>query len=376
MDELIRTKSWAATALGSIDTWPVSLQASLGICLALPGPACIAWGTQRAQIFNDAYSQLAFIQPSTALGIDFAHSWSDAWQKMQACFERAARGEAVLLEGQHVSFAREEGSEEALMTLSFAPIHDGSGGIGGVMITLLEAGSAQLREQLARTRADLMEYGYIISHDFRSSLRTLEQLAATIVADHAAQLPQAAIGLLNYIVSGATKLSVRAESISRVDALMREPLRRERIDVSALTAVIIEELRSATRGRQIETIVGELPPVDADRESLRLVLSSLLSNAFKFTRNVEHARVEVTGRRQGHHNVYSIKDNGVGFDAQYAQRLFGFFQRMHTQAEFEGVGVGLALAKRLVERHDGAIWAEAQKDRGAEFRFSLPAYPP
>ncbi len=106
---------------------------------------------------------------------------------------------------------------------------------------------------------------------------------------------------------------------------------------------------------------------------LRLVLSNLLSNAFKFTRNVEQARIEVSGRRQGHHIVYAIKDNGAGFDPRYAGRLFGFFQRMHTEAEFEGLGMGLALAKRLIERHGGTMWLEAEKDRGAEARFTLPA---
>jgi len=98
-----------------------------------------------------------------------------------------------------------------------------------------------------------------------------------------------------------------------------------------------------------------------------------VANAFKFTRHAAQPRIEVSGKRQGHHIVYCIKDNGVGFDLKYSRRLFGLFQRMHTEDEFEGLGTGLAMAKRLVERHGGTIWAEAEKGRGAEFRFTLPA---
>jgi signal transduction histidine kinase len=373
MGELIRAKNWTDSPLGPLETWPLSLRTAVGICLAFPAPSCVAWGAQRSQIYNDAYSQLAVIRDETALGVDFAHSWSQAWPTMHGCFERASRGEAAQLENQLVSFDREEGSEEALMTFSFVPIHDESSGIGGLLVTLLESSSAKLREELARTRADLKEYGYVISHDFRSPLRTLEQLATMISTENAEQLPPGVVSVLSRIASGSSKLSMRAEAVARVDALTHQPLHRQNVDVGALARTVVDELRSPARDRQIDILIGELPPAQADSELLRLVLSSLLSNAFKFTRNVQHARIEVSGRRQGHHLVYSVKDNGAGFDPRYAEKLFGFFQRMHTEAEFEGLGVGLALAKRLIERHGGTIWAEAEKDRGAELRFTLPA---
>lgn len=373
MGELIRTKDWTASSLGAVEKWPSSLRTALGICLAFPVPACIAWGRDRAQLYNDPYSQLAAIGHSTALGVDFAHSWSQAWSTMHGCFERACQGEAARLEEQLVSFEREEGHEETTMTFCFVPVHEESGGIGGVMITLLEPGSGRLREELARTQADLVQYGNVISHDFRSPLRTLEQIATMIATSHGEQMPAAAMGLLNHVSSGAAKLSQRAEVMTRMDVLARHPLHRQHVDVAAMMGKVIEEQRRLAGDRQVEVVIGDLPDAEADFELLRLVLSNLLSNAFKFTRNVAHARIEVSGRRQGHHIVYAIKDNGAGFDPRYARRLFGFFQRMHTEAEFEGLGMGLALAKRLIERHGGSIWLEAEKDRGTEARFTLPA---
>lgn len=372
MGELIAAKDWSGSALGAIEKWPPSLRTALGICLAVPVPACIAWGSRRAQLYNDAYSQLAVVEHSRALGEDFAHSWVQAWSTMHACFERARRGESARLEEQRVSFDREGGHEASLATFSFAPIHDESGDVGGVLITVLEPAPAELRQELKRAQADLEQQAHVITHDFRAPLRMLEQMSKLVMTDCAEQLPPRAVGLLNHVASGAAKLALRAEVLGRTDLLGRQPLHRQNVDVVVLASSVVERLRSAAPERQVDVVIGELPEAQADVELLRHVLDNLLSNAFKFTRGVEQARIDVSGRRQGHHVVYTIKDNGVGFDPRYARRLFGFFQRMHTEAEFEGLGMGLALAKRLIERHGGTIWAEAEKGRGAEFRFTLP----
>ncbi|WP_116809397.1 sensor histidine kinase [Steroidobacter cummioxidans] len=372
MGEAIIAKDWTSHALGTIDKWPLSLRTALGICLGFPAPSCIAWGEQRSQLYNDAYSRVSLIH-GEALGVDFAHSWVQSWPAMHACFERATRGESARLENQQVSLDRDGGSELVVVTLSFVPVHDDSGGIGGVLITLFEASSTELREELRRSQAALEQRGHVLSHDFRAPLRMLEQMSKILVTDHAEQLPPRTTGLLDHIGSGAAKLAMRVEALTRFDTLSQRPLHRQSVDVAALTSKIIAELRAATPDRQIEVVVEELPPARADFELLRLVCHNLLTNAFKFTRHAAQPRIEVSGKQQGHHIVYCVKDNGVGFDPKYARRLFGIFQRMHTEEEFEGLGTGLAMAKQLIERHGGTIWAEAEKGRGAEFRFTLPA---
>lgn len=373
MSEAINAKDWTAHALGTIEKWPLSLRTALGICLAFPAPSCIAWGERRSQLYNDAYSQVALIQQSAALGVDFAHSWVHAWSAMHGCFERAKRGEPARLESQPVTFDRDGGTEPMAVTISFVPVQDDAGAIGGVMITLLEAGAAELQDELRQSKTALEQHGQVISHDFRAPLRMLEQMSRLVVADHAEHLPPRATSLLNHVASGASKLALRAEMLTRFDTLSQHALHRQPLDVAAMTGKIIDELRAATPDRQVEVVIGELPEAEADFESLRLVWHNLLANAFKFTRHAAQPRIEVSGKRQGHHIVYSVKDNGVGFDPKYARRLFGFFQRMHTEEEFEGLGMGLATTRRLIERHGGTIWAEAEKGRGAEFRFTLPA---
>lgn len=289
---------------------------------------------------------------------------------MRICFERAHHGDSVQLEEQPVTF--EPAREQQTVTFSFVPIREESGSVAGLFITLLEPRAVKLREELARTKADLDQYGRMISHDFRAPVRTLEQMAKIVVADCAGQLPPRSLTLLNHVINGAAKLALRADALSRVESLSHHPLHRQKIDVTSLTTKTIDELRNADPNRQLEIVVSELPEVEADFDLLRLIFNSLLSNAFKFTRNVERARIEVSGWREPDRVTYVIKDNGAGFDPKYASRLFGFFQRMHAEEEFEGLGMGLALARRLIERHGGAIQAEAEKDRGAEFRFTLP----
>jgi signal transduction histidine kinase len=369
MGERIRAKDWGGTALGPLDHWPSSLRIALGICLEFPAPCCIAWGQQRVQLYNDAYSRLGLIQQSPSLGEDFAQSWLQSWAAMQACFKRAWQGETTQLEDQQVRLDREPAS----MTVSFVPIRDESGAVAGLMITLLEPSPTQLRDELARTKADLEQYGRIISHDFRAPVRTLEQMAKIVVADSADVLPPRAASLLKHVVNGAAKLAMRADVLSRLESLGQHPLHRQRVDVAALAKKTMDELRSSDPKRQVDVVIGDLPAAEADFDLLRLVFNSLLSNAFKFTRNAEQARIEVKGWCEGDHVVYSIKDNGAGFDPKYAGRLFGFFQRMHAEEEFEGIGMGLALARRLIERHGGTIQVEAEKGRGAELRFTLPA---
>lgn len=240
-------------------------------------------------------------------------------------------------------------------------------------MSLPDPAETMLREELERARQDLDQYRYVLSHDLRSPLRTLESLAQLLVAEHGAQMPADALSLLNHITRGATKLADRIDALLRVAQLAHQPLSRRRVDVNALLAGVIGQLQIAAAGRRVDVALGDVPEIDGDPELLRLAFGNILSNAFKFTRKAEHARIDVSGWRQDRQNVYCIKDNGAGFEMKYAGKLFELFQRMHGEAEFEGMGVGLALARRLMERHGGTIRAEARKGEGATFHVTLPA---
>jgi two-component system sensor kinase len=248
-------------------------------------------------------------------------------------------------------------------------VPDENGGVGGILVSVFEPGKGI---ELARVRKDLDSLNYVVSHDIRSPLRTIEEMARIILQDHAAHLPADTRVFLNHFAEGTAKLGERVAALAQFGQTSRQPLARRKVDVGALVGDIIEELRKQTQPRQVTVVVHDLPEVDADPELIRQVFTHTLSNAFKFTRHSERPRIEIGGRRLERQNDYFVTDNGAGFDMKYAGNLFELFARMHGEAQFEGLGTGLALTRRIIERHGGTIRANATRDHGATFSFSLP----
>jgi light-regulated signal transduction histidine kinase (bacteriophytochrome) len=216
-------------------------------------------------------------------------------------------------------------------------------------------------------------FRYTLAHDLLSPLRTLQEMARILEREHAQHLPPDASNFLGHFSQGTNKLADRVEALIKVVKLTTQPLNCHRVDIERLVADVVTGLR-ATHGDKAAVIVGKLPDAHGDVDLLRQLFTQLLANAFKFSRNAPEPRIEIgSGLSGSGQNVYFIVDNGAGFDMKYAGKLFGLFQRMHGDAQFEGTGAGLAIAQRIVERHGGEIRAEATKDQGAKIIFTLPS---
>jgi light-regulated signal transduction histidine kinase (bacteriophytochrome) len=159
--------------------------------------------------------------------------------------------------------------------------------------------------------------------------------------------------------------------------LGRQPLQLRHVDVARIVEQVLEDLAAEREGRRVEIVIGELPPCEADPILLRQVFANLLGNASKYSAERDPSRIEIDGyvSADAGEIVYSVRDNGVGFDMAYADKLFEVFQRLHRAEEYEGIGIGLALAQRIVHRHGGRIWAESAVDQGAMFAFTIPLIP-
>ena len=230
----------------------------------------------------------------------------------------------------------------------------------------------QAQESLARTNAELEGFSYSVSHDLRSPLRAIDGYARVLLEDYAAALDAEGQRLLNAVRDNAKRMGQLIDSLLRFSRLGRQALKLQPIDMTGLARAALEDLRQVPGDGHPEVSLQDLPPAVGDRTLLQQVLANLLSNAFKFSRTRPRPRVEIAARLEGTEAVYFVRDNGVGFDMAYADKLFQVFNRLHGTNEFEGTGVGLALVQRIVERHGGRVWAEGAVNEGATFYFTLP----
>jgi signal transduction histidine kinase/FixJ family two-component response regulator len=226
--------------------------------------------------------------------------------------------------------------------------------------------------ELEIANKDLESFSYSVSHDLREPLRAVEGFCELFREEFAAGVPEDGRRLLDRIWAGSSRMTQLINDLLHFARFGREPLHRSRIPLRDVVLQIVARLKEALKERKLTVHVGELPDCSGDRALLEQVLINLLSNAFKFTAGRDEARIEVGALRQGEETVYYVRDNGVGFDMKYADKLFGVFQRLHSREQFEGTGIGLSIVQRIVQRHGGKVWADSRPGEGTTLYFSLP----
>ena len=225
--------------------------------------------------------------------------------------------------------------------------------------------------ELEGANKELEAFSYSVSHDLRAPLRAVDGFSQAVLEDFGPQLPEEGRRYLQTIREGAQRMGTLIDDLLTFSRLSRMPLNRQEVKTGELVRGVVKDLRSHRKRRQIDVTVAELPPCQGDPALLKQVWINLLSNAFKYTRNRAAGVVEVGCLREKGEDIYFVRDNGTGFDMRYAGKLFGVFQRLHREEEYEGTGVGLAIVQRIVCRHGGRVWADAAIDRGATFYFTL-----
>jgi two-component system sensor histidine kinase/response regulator len=238
----------------------------------------------------------------------------------------------------------------------------------------IENAALQRREreqalELAAAYRDLESFSYSISHDLRSPLRAIRGMTGIYLEEAGDTVTTRGRARLEQVVRGAERMDQMIEDLLRFCRLSRTPPNRHRIDLNALARRVVKELQAADPQRHVEVRIEALPDCQADPGLIEQVMTNLLSNAFKFTKDRSDACVEIGSYREQEEPVYFVRDNGAGFNMQYADKLFGVFQRLHSQDQFPGTGVGLSIAKRILERHGGRIWANSAPGQGATFLF-------
>lgn len=231
-------------------------------------------------------------------------------------------------------------------------------------------------EELAAAYQDLESFTYTISHDLRAPLLFVKEFATRLERNYRDQLDEHGQQMLKVIGDGCRSMDDMVVGLLEFSRATRQPLTLVQLDMAPIVKTAVKEARARFPHPRAVVEIGPLPSAAADPAVIRHVWSNLLGNAFKYSARREQPRIKVGGRTEGSETIYTVEDNGTGFDMQYADRLFTVFHRLHNSREFPGTGVGLAIAQRIVERHGGRIRVQAEPDVGACFEFALTSTAP
>ncbi|HET6514430.1 MAG TPA: PocR ligand-binding domain-containing protein [Thermodesulfovibrionales bacterium] len=299
---------------------------------------------------------------------------SERWKEIH---RRALAGEVV--QNDDDCFKRADGSEQRLRW-EVRPWFDVTGKVAGIVVfsediterKRAEEALQRTNEKLEEANRELESFSYSVSHDLRAPLRHMAgfvELLQKRLQEH----PDKRIHHYMAVIAGAAKkMGTLIDDLLAFSRMGRTEMQMKRINLNNLTRGVLRELQHEVKGRDIEWKIDDLPEVSGDRSLLRLALVNLVSNAVKYTRTRPRTEISIGCEDRGDEFVFFVKDNGVGFDMEYANKLFGVFQRLHSHEEFEGTGIGLANVRRIILRHGGRTWAEGAEGQGATFYFSLP----
>jgi len=225
--------------------------------------------------------------------------------------------------------------------------------------------------QLEAANKELESFSYSVSHDLRAPLRSIDGFSQVLLEDYANKLEGEGREALQRVRNGAQRMAQLIDDLLKLSSMTRWELRREMIDLSAMVKAVLKELQETEPERQVDCVIAEGVIANGDGRLLRVVLENLLGNAWKFTCKLSQARIEFGIIQCDGQTSYFVRDNGVGFDMAYSDKLFGAFQRLHGMEEFPGTGIGLATVQRIIHRHGGRVWAEGEVEKGATFYFTL-----
>ncbi|HET7624272.1 MAG TPA: ATP-binding protein [Verrucomicrobiae bacterium] len=356
------------------------------ICDAMPLAIVSADREGRCRAANKAFGNWFGVADNDLQGRALEEIFgAELYSRMQPQIQAALAGNRRSF-GIHMR--RDDGSEHSMMVHCIPRVHEEF--LEGIHIAMTEIAdgkifqeetrrrNAELEQrvkertaQLESTNRELEAFCYSVSHDLRAPLRAVRGFSEVLTEQYAEQLDSRGKDFLRRVTDASLQMDNLVEDLLRLSRVSRGEIQNQEIHLSPIAEDILLGLKQAEPSRNVEIFIAPDLRAKGDARLTRLVLDNLLRNAWKFTGKRERARIEF-GRSEEPSAAFFVRDNGVGFDMAYVNRLFGVFQRLHSPAEFPGSGVGLAIVQRVINRHGGRVWAEGAVDSGATIYFTLP----
>jgi light-regulated signal transduction histidine kinase (bacteriophytochrome) len=237
----------------------------------------------------------------------------------------------------------------------------------------LEEKVRQRTEQYEEANREMEAFIYSVNHELRAPLRTLKSFIDILKDESAKSLDDEGLRILGIIRSNAEQMQVLIDDLHSLSLVTKNSLKITHIDMTSMVKALCHEVQKATNKSETKFVIGSIPDAEADNTLIKQVWINLINNAVKFSGKRSDPTIIITGIQKGNELIYSIKDNGVGFNPAYTDKLFGAFNRLHSRDDFEGTGIGLSVVRRIIHRHGGRVWAESEPDKGATFWFTLPS---
>jgi PAS domain S-box-containing protein len=334
----------------------------------------------RIQLFNRACEKISGYTFEEVAGKPFGDLFlpPEEAETVKSLFKSIARGEAPSESENENFFIAKDGSRR-FISWKNTVIKDGNGTVELILCAGIDITEHNMLEELVRLRAaelteanrELDAFSYSVSHDLKAPLQVMRGFGDLLLKNHGDRLDGQGREFLQLLHNEVERMDKLINDMLHLSRITRQEMQRTEVDLSECARAVIRDLHSAQPGRSIETVIQHAMRCRADERLISIVLQNLLGNSWKFTKNQKHARIEFGKTFDAGRHVYFVRDNGAGFSMKNADRLFTPFQRLHSPAQFEGTGIGLAIVKRVVQRHGGTVWAEGREDKGASFYFTL-----
>lgn len=409
MGERTRQYDWAATSIGPIGQWPKSLRSTVATILSSRFPMFLWWGPDLIQFYNDAYRPSLGKEGKhpTALGQQGKDCWPEIWDIIYPLIAQVlGTGEATWSEDLLVPIYRNGAIEDVYWTFGYSPVRDDDEKISGVLVICTETTQkvnylrqltqskkelemtnrkieevvaertkelAEANKNLERSNAELRQFAHIASHDLQEPIRKVVTYAS-MLEDRPAGIDEQAKNFLQKIITASRRMQVLVRDILTYSELSRQSPVFEQVSLGDVVREIQTEFELLIEQKGARLHYQDLPTIDAIALEMTQLFSNLISNALKYTHPDKAPLITITASTLGNQIHIEVRDNGIGFEQQYADRIFSIFQRLHRKTEYSGTGIGLAMCKKIAQNHQGDIYASSEPGQGSVFHVILPVH--